>query len=108
MQDQGDDASVGPPIPQDAGDDLVGPAVPPEEAVGEDGDAWDGRGLGELDEQEDPYRLPVTSEVALEGIPCAPLSFDRVGTACPPIASHVHQGQDRTRCRLLLAAVVAV
>ena len=58
---------VGPPIPEDAGDDLVGPAVPPEEAGGEAGDAWDGRGMGEPDEQEDPYRLPVTSEVALEG-----------------------------------------
>ena len=67
MQDVGDDAGIGPPIPEDLGDDMVGPAVPPEEADGMEGDAWDGRGLGEPDVQEDPYRLPVTSEVALEG-----------------------------------------
>ena len=41
--------------------------MPPEAGDGDDGDAWDGRGLGEADEQEDPYRLPVTSEIALEG-----------------------------------------
>lgn len=47
--------------------DMVGPAVPPADSDAEDGDAWDGRGTGEPDEEEDPYRLPVTSEVALEG-----------------------------------------
>lgn len=46
---------------------MAGPAVPPADSDGEEGDAWDGRGPGEPDEQEDPYRLPVTSEVALEG-----------------------------------------
>lgn len=45
----------------------MGPPMPPETGDGDDGDAWDGRGLGEADEQEDPYRLPVTSEIALEG-----------------------------------------
>lgn len=67
MQDQEDVGAIGPSFPQDMGDDLVGPAAPPEEPGGVDGDAWDGRGLGEPDVQEDPYRLPVTSEVALEG-----------------------------------------
>ena len=70
IQDPDDHVAIGPPVPQDEGDELVGPAVPPEEPDGEDGDAWDGRGLGEPDEQEDPYRLPVTSEVALEGKLC--------------------------------------
>ena len=45
----------------------MGPPMPPETGDGDDGDAWDDRGLGEADEQEDPYRLPVTSEIALEG-----------------------------------------
>ena len=45
----------------------MGPPMPPETGDGDDGDAWDARGLGEADEQEDPYRLPVTSEIALEG-----------------------------------------
>ena len=31
MQDMGDDAGYGPPIPLDLGDDMVGRAVPPEE-----------------------------------------------------------------------------
>jgi len=31
------------------------------------GDAWDGRGLREVDEQGNPYRLPVISDMALEG-----------------------------------------
>ncbi len=48
-------------------EDLIGPAVPPLDSDAEDGDAWDGRGPGEADEEADPYRLPVTSEVALEG-----------------------------------------
>ena len=48
-------------------DGMVGPAVPPADSDAEDGDAWDGRGTGEPDEEQDPYRLPVTSEVALEG-----------------------------------------
>ena len=49
-------------------EDLVGPAVPPPEGnADEAGDAWDDRGLGEPDEEADPYRLPITSEVALEG-----------------------------------------
>lgn len=48
-------------------EDMVGPAVPPADSDAEDGDAWDGRGTGEPDEEQDPYRLPVTSEVALEG-----------------------------------------
>ena len=67
MQDEEDVGPIGPTFPQDTGDDLVGPAAPLEEPGGVDGDAWDGRGLGEPDVQEDPYRLPVTSEVALEG-----------------------------------------
>lgn len=46
---------------------MVGPAVPAGDSDADDGDAWDDRGPGEPDEQEDPYRLPVTSEVALEG-----------------------------------------
>lgn len=48
----------------------MGPAPPPppeEEDAGEEGDTWDDRGRGERDEVADPYRLPVTSEVALEG-----------------------------------------
>lgn len=61
--------AIGPAVPQEDEDELAGPAMPPQEADGEDGDAWDGRGLGEADEQGDPYRLPVTSEVALEGKP---------------------------------------
>ena len=47
--------------------DLVGPAVPPTDDDA-DGDAWDDRGMGEPDELADPYRLPITSEVALEGV----------------------------------------
>jgi hypothetical protein len=71
MQGQQEDgAPIGPFIPQE-GDEMVGPAVPPEDPDGEAGDAWDGRGMGEPDEQEDPYRLPVTSEVALEGKSCS-------------------------------------
>lgn len=46
---------------------MVGPAVPSADSDAEDGDAWDGRGPGEPDEEADPYRLPITSEVALEG-----------------------------------------
>ena len=67
---QEDDAPIGPFIPQEE-DEMVGPAVPPEDPDGDNGDAWDGRGMGEPDEQEDPYRLPVTSEVALEGKSCS-------------------------------------
>jgi hypothetical protein len=53
-------------------EDLVGPALPPPEGdADEAGDAWDDRGMGEPDEEADPYRLPITSEVALEG--AAPL-----------------------------------
>lgn len=47
---------------------MVEPAVPPPEGNAEDGDAWDDRGPGEPDKDVDPYRLPVTSEVALEGM----------------------------------------
>ena len=43
----------------------MGPAPPPDDDA--DGDAWDDRGMGEPDEVADPYRLPITSEVALEG-----------------------------------------
>ena len=67
MQVQEDDAPIGPSIPQDDKEESVGPALAPEDAAGQDGGAWDGRGLGEQNEEEDPYRLPVTSEVALEG-----------------------------------------
>ena len=63
---EGEDISTGPVLPPDE-DELVGPPMPLETGDGDDGDAWDDRGLGEADEQEDPYRLPVTSEIALEG-----------------------------------------
>ena len=46
MQDQEPDIGIAPPIPQDLGDDLVGPAAPPEEAHGVDGDAGMAEGLG--------------------------------------------------------------
>ena len=46
---------MGPPVPQMPEDD--------------DGDAWDLGGMGEPDEEADPYRLPITSEVTLEGAP---------------------------------------
>ncbi|CAL8470106.1 g9648 [Coccomyxa elongata] len=59
------DATV--PVEEADTEDMVGPAVPPADSDAEDGDAWDGRGTGEPDEEQDPYRLPVTSEVALEG-----------------------------------------
>ena len=49
-------------------EDLVGPAKPPPIDDADEGDAWDDRGRGEPDEVADPYRLPITSEVALEGV----------------------------------------
>jgi hypothetical protein len=57
----------------------VGPAVPPPDSDGDDGDAWDDRGTGELDEESDPYRLPVSCEVALEGT----LSILKALSLCP-------------------------
>lgn len=64
------DGTVGPPVPTE--DDMVGPPVPAEDAEDMVGpvapaDYNGGVGLGEDDEESDPYSLPISHEASLQG-----------------------------------------
>ena len=65
-----DEPVLGPSIP--SGDDeeaMVGPSLPVEDDARDMGPLnGSAPGLGEEDEEDDPYALPITHEVSLQGV----------------------------------------